>query len=57
MEWIIASLVSAFVLGITVGYFIAKHHFLNEQMAREAAEKNNRLWVEYLRTLQGGTNE
>lgn len=57
MEWIIASLVSSFILGISVGYFIAKHHFLNEQMAREASEKNNRLWVEYLRTLQGGQNE
>jgi hypothetical protein len=57
MEWIIASLVSSFVLGIIVGYFFAKHHFLNEQMARDASEKNNRMWVEYLRTLQGGHNE
>ena len=57
MNWIIASLISSFVLGTTVGYFLAKHHFFKEQLARESEEKNSRLWIDYLKTFQGGSHE
>ncbi len=57
MEWIIGSLISSFIFGTIVGYFFAKQHFLREQLARESQEKNNRIWTDYLKTLQGGEHE
>lgn len=54
MEWLIASLTGSFVFGAIVGYFLAKQHFFKEQLARESQEKNNRVWIDYLKTLQGG---
>ncbi len=54
MVWIIASIIGAFVLGIIVGCFVARHNFANEQIQRDAQLKNTEIWVDYLSKL-GGT--
>lgn len=51
---IIGSAIASFILGITVGYFVAKHNFANQQIQRDAQLKNTEVWVDYLSKL-GGT--
>lgn len=54
MAFIIASVVGSFFLGITVGYFLGRHTFMNEQIQRDAQAKNTEIWVDYLSKM-GGT--
>jgi uncharacterized protein YneF (UPF0154 family) len=54
MLLIIASTVGSFVFGALIGYFLAKHNFLSEQIQRDAQLKNTEIWVDYLNKL-GGT--